>query len=127
MTTPDLWTTAMAVSVKAVPDDDFEGQFVDYLVPAPAIDALRAALVDIAPDGDRPPLDPATLAHDAAYMAGLVRGRELERAALAADTAPSPDIAADVREPLCTCDPGALSWVRCPRCGGLGHRPTSRP
>jgi hypothetical protein len=34
-------------------------------------------------DDGRPPLDPATIAHDKAYMAGVVRGRELEREAAA--------------------------------------------
>lgn len=37
-------------------------------------------------DDGRPPLDPATKAHDDAYMAGLIRGRELEREA--AEAAP---------------------------------------
>jgi hypothetical protein len=44
-------------------------------------------------DDGRPPLDPATIAHDKAYMAGVVRGRELEREAAALrSAAPALDV-----------------------------------
>lgn len=48
----------------------------------------RAALAAAKPsptgkDEDRPPLDPLTKAHDDGYMAGMIRGRELEREAAA--------------------------------------------
>lgn len=39
-----LREAAQAVVKAAEPDDDFDGQFIDYLVPFAAIDALRAAL-----------------------------------------------------------------------------------
>lgn len=45
-----------------------------------------------AEDRLRPPLDPATVAHDKAYMAGLIRGRELEREASAAEPVPLPEV-----------------------------------
>ena len=40
---------ARAVMAAAEPDDDHDGQFVDYIVPAPAIEALRAALASQEP------------------------------------------------------------------------------
>ena len=36
--------TARAVAKQAEADDDFDGQFIEYLVPAEPLDALRAAL-----------------------------------------------------------------------------------
>lgn len=44
-----LREAAQRVVAKAEFDDDFEGQYIDYLVPADALDALRAAL-DVTPE-----------------------------------------------------------------------------
>ena len=51
-TSPTLREAAQAVSDQADPDDDFEGQFYQYLVPHDAIVNLRAAL-----GAAQPPLD----------------------------------------------------------------------
>lgn len=48
-----LRAAAQAVVDEAETDDDFDGQFVDYLVPFAALDALRAALASPGDDGLR--------------------------------------------------------------------------
>ncbi len=48
-----LRDAAQAVVDAAEPDDDFEGSFLDYLVPFAAIDRLRAALDAAPPAGLR--------------------------------------------------------------------------
>jgi hypothetical protein len=48
---------ARAISNAGDPDDDFEGQYIDYLIPATALDALRAALEEGGLDAEE--LNPA--------------------------------------------------------------------
>jgi hypothetical protein len=40
----DLREAALRVLAEAETDDNWDGEFTDYLVPAEAVDALRAAL-----------------------------------------------------------------------------------
>lgn len=53
----DLRTAAQAILDQADPDDNFDGEFIEYLVPFPAIDALRAALSDTREPDSRSVLD----------------------------------------------------------------------
>lgn len=69
---PDLRAAAAAVIQHAEPDEGFEGEFAEYLVPADCIDALRAAL-DGATGPPRPVLD------DDFYERAAAQARDLAR------------------------------------------------